>query len=408
MVLEKVSVKVWSIQVMPYQQLCNTSRLRCWLRIATSWHKTTASAHMASMLLTCCLLLRLCVFTLVLLLSACTAFGPKRVPADRFNYNEAISRSEKEQMLLNLVRMRYRDIPVFLAVSSVLTQYSYSGGVGVSGFAALDASTVASSTVGGMANLGYTERPTITYTPLSGSEFSRRMLSPIAAELMFAAAQAGWPTELLFLIALQRVNDVENMSFGAVSSPHDLERLRKFKRVLYLFRELGTRGALEMYRDHEETTALRYLVFGENLNRDTQAFADELKNTLGLDPTRNQFRVTARLTKRDPDEITIQPRSLAGVMSFLARGTEAPALHLKEDRVVDMGSWGDLVPFRILSSPTPPKDAFSAVWYQGHWFYIAHSDHESKRVLGLLIYIFRLQAPATVAATPILSLPTGP
>ncbi len=43
-----------------------------------------------------------------LLFPACTRFGPKGVPGDRFSYNEAISKSQKEQMLLNLVRLRYR------------------------------------------------------------------------------------------------------------------------------------------------------------------------------------------------------------------------------------------------------------------------------------------------------------
>jgi hypothetical protein len=42
---------------------------------------------------------------------------------DSFNYNEAISRSSSEQILINLVRLRYREVPVFLAVGSVLTQY---------------------------------------------------------------------------------------------------------------------------------------------------------------------------------------------------------------------------------------------------------------------------------------------
>ena len=64
---------------------------------------------------------------------ACTSQGPTRLPPDRFDYNQAIASSANEQMLLNLVRLRYSEIPVFLAVSSVLTQYSYAGTVGVRG-----------------------------------------------------------------------------------------------------------------------------------------------------------------------------------------------------------------------------------------------------------------------------------
>ena len=63
------------------------------------------------------------------LLSGCASFGPDRVPSDRFDYNDAIARSTKEQMLANIVRVRYADFPTFLSVSSVITSYTYNGGV---------------------------------------------------------------------------------------------------------------------------------------------------------------------------------------------------------------------------------------------------------------------------------------
>ncbi len=118
--------------------------------------------------------------------------------------------------------------------------------------------------------------------------------------------------------------------------------------------------------------------------------------------------MTDRLTQRAPNEITVQPRSLMGVMSFLSRGVEVPEAHRELGWVVDMGSWEGLVPFRIRSSKEKPGDVFVTVRYHDHWFYIDLADHESKRAFGLLIYIFELQAPATTAAAPILTLPTGP
>ena len=55
---------------------------------------------------------------------ACGSFGADRVPADRFDYSEALLQSSEEQMLANLVRIRYLRVPTFLEVSSVLTQYT--------------------------------------------------------------------------------------------------------------------------------------------------------------------------------------------------------------------------------------------------------------------------------------------
>ena len=55
--------------------------------------------------------------------AGCTSLGHKNVSPDRFNYNDAISRSTQEQMLLNLVRLRFFETPVLLSVSSVLFLY---------------------------------------------------------------------------------------------------------------------------------------------------------------------------------------------------------------------------------------------------------------------------------------------
>ncbi|MEE8264182.1 MAG: hypothetical protein V3R40_02880, partial [Gammaproteobacteria bacterium] len=129
-----------------------------------------------------------------LVLSAC-AIGPSRVPSDRFNYNEAIARSSNEQMLLNLVRLRYRDTPIFLAVASVLQQYIYSGILEVSG-AVGTAGGFGADTIGATADLVYIERPTITYAPLTGDEFAQQLLTPIPSELLFSLVQSGWPPDL--------------------------------------------------------------------------------------------------------------------------------------------------------------------------------------------------------------------
>ena len=55
----------------------------------------------------------------------CSSFGPKRIHADRFDYNTAIAESKKNQTLLNIVRLRHSDWPMFLDVEQVVTQYTF-------------------------------------------------------------------------------------------------------------------------------------------------------------------------------------------------------------------------------------------------------------------------------------------
>jgi len=59
-------------------------------------------------------------------LVGCVSVGPRAIRGARFDYNEAVVRTFDEQMLLNLVRLRYRDTPYFLEVSSIATPGSTS------------------------------------------------------------------------------------------------------------------------------------------------------------------------------------------------------------------------------------------------------------------------------------------
>ena len=69
------------------------------------------------------------ILAISLALSAgCSQIGPKTVPRDRFDYNEAISRSWKEQTLLNIVKLRYADMPLFVEVASVVSGYTTGSG----------------------------------------------------------------------------------------------------------------------------------------------------------------------------------------------------------------------------------------------------------------------------------------
>ena len=361
-------------------------------------------------------------FGLVVLISltACASGGPKRLPGDRFDYSEAISRSSKEQMLANIVRFRYLDFPVFMAVSSVITSYSYEGGVGVEGTAGLSEVAGGDSVTGGV-NLAYSERPTVTYAPLSGQEFTRRMLAPISVQAIFALGQTGWDIEQLLLTGINRINDVENLSFEVAPTTRDVEKdqqlrqdienIRRFQRVIELLLDLTEQEVIELQRP-EGDSGLPNLVFDYDVPQAFQPAVAELRDLLNLDTKRDVFRVTTRLARRNPDEITIHSRSLLAIMSFLAKGVEIPEAHLADGwaepfKAPPDASVAPYIPLRIRSQQEPPGSAFAAVRYQGYWFYIEQADLESKAMFQMLLALFELQAPAGGTAAPLLTLPAG-
>src|SRR5215468_7041708 len=139
------------------------------------------------------------------LASGCaTGLGPRAVRRERPDYNREIAHSTDAEMLLNLVRLRYNDSPLFLELGSVVSQYTYDASLNSS------ATFGAGKAVGGSITPGidYSERPSITYTPLAGEDFATRMLTPIPLDWMMLFEQAGWNAERLLLVAVQRVNDV--------------------------------------------------------------------------------------------------------------------------------------------------------------------------------------------------------
>ena len=143
----------------------------------------------------------------LLALAGCASVGPATVLRDRTDYIGTIADSWKEQTLLNVVRMRYGDAPTFVDVSSVISAYGLQGQVSANGQVSSDRTSTIPS---GLAILGgsaaYTDRPTITYTPLSGDRFARSLLRPIPPSAIFELIQAGYPADTILQMSVRGIN----------------------------------------------------------------------------------------------------------------------------------------------------------------------------------------------------------
>jgi hypothetical protein len=128
---------------------------------------------------------------LVALLStgcATRQFGPRAVVPAQRGYNEAISSALDQQLLLNLVRLRYRENPLFLEFSSVVAQFNRNASLGAS----LKLVNGGADESGASAGIGASESPVLTLVPVKGRDFVQRMLAPIQTESLVALLQSGW------------------------------------------------------------------------------------------------------------------------------------------------------------------------------------------------------------------------
>ena len=144
-------------------------------------------------------------------LSGCAHLGPQTVAVDRFDYSAAIADSWKQQTLLNIVKLRYMDLPVFVDVASVVAGYSLQTGVSVSGVvSSKDAIQGNYGSAGGQAI--YTDRPTITYVPMTGEKFLRGLITPIDPKNIFFMLQSGYPADFILGLTVESLNGVRNRS----------------------------------------------------------------------------------------------------------------------------------------------------------------------------------------------------
>ena len=70
------------------------------------------------------------------LINGCASIGPSTIERDRFEYSSAIGESWKEMMLLNIVKLRYADMPLFAEVASVVSGYTLENTLSLSAFGA--------------------------------------------------------------------------------------------------------------------------------------------------------------------------------------------------------------------------------------------------------------------------------
>lgn len=341
-----------------------------------------------------------------------THFGEGTVRTARFDYNEAMVTSWNEQLLLNLVRLRYRDNPLFLDMGTVVTHYEVSGALGTSESVSFPPKAGATYGVGLSAGVGYSESPTISYLPLQGEDYANRLLSPLTPSTILLLSRSGWSLERLFLCGVQRMNGLGNAISATGPTPDTPPSYENFHRAAELFRRLQVDGAIEADLDKDGETVLLYMERGITPRSDSAITA--LQELLRLDPKAGSYKVRAVTRRTRGDEIALVGRSLMATLFFLSQSVEPPPAHEREGLVTITHqpdgarfNWSAVTGrlLRVHSSSAAPERAAVSVRYRDYWYYISDSDLNSKSTFSLLTYLFNLKAGSKSGHEPLLTYP---
>jgi hypothetical protein len=341
----------------------------------------------------------------VLALAGCASIGPRTVARDRFDYVESISDSWKRQMLLNLVKVRYADAPVFLDVTSVISSYEFRGELSIFGQEA-PAGRAGDSFAGASANSSYIDRPTITYAPLSSDKFAKALMSPFPITGVALLLQAGYPADSVLRICANSINGLDNRYGGRSEHPGD----PKYHELLALLRVAQNQGDLAMYaQKQQEQQGVKVTLRGAG-NADAEARNRRIAELLELDGSVREFGVVYGPRRFEGQEIAIQTRSMMQVLADFGSYIEVPASDIAEGRVyapkTDPVS-EKLFPalLRVRWSKSPPADAHVSVKYRDGWFWIDDRDHDSKTAFTFLMLLFSLTETGTTQTAPIVTVP---
>ena len=332
----------------------------------------------------------------------CATLGPKTVPRDRFEYSSAISESWMRQNLLNIVKLRYVEPPVFVDVNSMVSGYSLETTVS----AGVNVPEGPDNNILSLGGAGrYTDRPTITYTPLTGNKFVRGLMTPIPPASLFFTIQAGWRADALLFIGVSSMNGLKNR---AKSIAGTTEGDPKFFRVLELFQTLQSSGyfGLRVRDDPDKKGSSTLITFlTADAPAEARAAAAELQELLGLDPASAEYRLVFGAVANDRSEIAVQTRSLLQIMGLIAADVDAPPDHVKEGRATPGRESQEHRLIKILSGREEPVDTMVKVKYREYWFWIDDRDLPSKRTFSMMMLLFTLADTGEAENLPLITIP---
>ena len=340
-------------------------------------------------------------------LTGCASVGPKTVPIDRADYGAAIADSWKQQTLLNIVKIRYMDLPVFMDVASVVAGYSLQTGVASNALV-----TDGNYRQGNLGSVGgsavYTDRPTITYVPMTGEKFLRGLITPIDPKNIFFMLQSGYAADFVLALTVESLNGVRNSSTArGVVRDADPD----FVQALKLMRDIQADGALGMRVEEDKARNATGVVFfrRDDVSPDIAAKAVEVRRLLKLPAGGDKFTLVYSPARGTEHELTVNSRSMLQIMGSLASFVDVPEEHTRGNAVTpafkNLSAEQLEQRARIHSGPEKPANAFAAVKYRDYWFWADESDYQTKRALVAVMFFFTLTDTGAPEKLPLITIP---
>lgn len=354
------------------------------------------------------LLLKPLLISLLAILGACASIGPDAIRNDQVDYADSIGQAATRQLLLNLVRVRHREVPSFIAVSQLVASYAveYRGEASLS---VLDRVTSAvqrqtlKETGGHLLAAGsYSDRPTITYSPIRGADAARMLLNPIPPGVLFALLASDQPAHLVLGIPVAAINGIRNVTG---TRQELINEGKQFREIVGLFDALSSEERLALRFVEENGVRVAHLVLADRNVPGPRE--NRLRQLLDLDASKHDLPIVFGLGRGQPDELTIHTRSIIEVMRALSqvvplrpgfKGEMANGINPVDPLLSNV---------RIHAGNSAPSDAFAAVSHRGHWYWIDQDDVDTIELISFVMLLLNVADTTNSTQLPIITIPSS-
>lgn len=348
-------------------------------------------------------------FLCVGFLVGCTVVGPAAIRSGRLTYNEAISETNNQQMLLWIIKNRYEERGNLLSVASVTANVSVISSAGIQ-LGLGDQDNFGGNLVPFSAGAIYEENPTISYTPVAGAKYARQVFSPVPISVLAQLTGTLHDPAYIYNALVSSVNGIHNPVF--LYSPADLDP--QFSRFVTIMTRLTQAHRLHWIEDEQQSG--RFWIVVDQYSPTYLAEVRELLDMIGLSaPTDNSAQVIIpvflALDSRDSGGMGLTTRSVGDLMEILSGAIEIPADDQQSGVAATyprLGLAGKEL--RVHHSKTRPERSAVAVQYRDNWFFIDEADQATKRffrLMGALWSVTIADSAANGFAAPVLTVPVS-